>query len=61
MGNTLPHTLINPNQLRHFGVTVQDNPVSEKPLYIMTEDNAFSMELSMEGTIVMANTFTPTE
>ena len=59
MGPSLPNTLINPNQLRHYGVTVQDNPVSHKPLYIMSEDNSFSMELKMKGTIVMAHTFTP--
>ena len=59
MGSSMNNTLINPNQLRHFGISVQDNPVSRKPLYIMTEDNDFSMELRMKGTIAMANTFTP--
>ena len=29
MGNAMPHTLINPNQLRHFGTMVQDNPMSK--------------------------------
>ena len=28
MGNHLDHSLINPNQLRQFGITVQDNPFS---------------------------------
>ena len=28
MNTTMEHTLINPNQLQHFGVTVQDNPYS---------------------------------
>ena len=34
MNNTMEHTFDNPNQLRHFGVTVQDNPYSSSPLYI---------------------------
>ena len=58
MGPLLPNTLINPNQLQQYGVTVQDNPVSHKSLYIMTEDNTFSMELKMKGTIIIANTLT---
>ena len=26
MGETMDHTLVNPNQLREYGMTVQDNP-----------------------------------
>ena len=26
MGDKIDHTLINPNQVRHFGIKVQDNP-----------------------------------
>ena len=32
MGDTMSHTLINPNQLRHFGTKVQDNPMSNEPI-----------------------------
>ena len=32
MGDTLQHTLVNPNQLRAYGTTVQDNPFSSTPL-----------------------------
>ena len=59
MGNSMDHSLINPNQLRHFGTTVNDNPMSNQPLSIITDGAEFSMELSMAGTIVFANTFTP--
>ena len=52
-------SLVNPNQLRHHGVKVQDNPMSEDPLSIISEDEEFGMELKMKGTIVYANTFTP--
>ena len=30
----MENTLVNPNQLRHFGVTVQENPYSSYQLYI---------------------------
>ena len=53
--------LINPNQLRHYGTVVQDNPVHTSPLHIRTEDARFSMELKMLGTIVYSDTITPTE
>ena len=32
MGNTLQHTLVNPNQLRAYGTTVRDNPFASSPL-----------------------------
>lgn len=59
MCDVMPLTLVNPNQLRHFGVKVQDNPMSDRPLSIITEDNEFCMELAIEGTIVFAETHTP--
>jgi hypothetical protein len=61
MGDTMSHTLINPNQLRHFGTQVQDNPMSSQPLSIITEDNEFCMELTMSGTICSVDTFAPSE
>ena len=59
MGGTMSHTLINPNQLRHFGTKVQDNPMSDQPLSIITEDKGFCMELAMAGTIYHFDTFAP--
>ena len=53
-------TLINPNQLRDFGVNVQDNPTSPSPLSIITEDAKFAMILERKGTIIFFNTRTPT-
>ena len=61
MGESMDSTLINPNQLRHYGTFVQDNPMSDLPLSIITEDSEFSMDLTMAGTIVYADTFTPSE
>ena len=42
-GDTLDHTLVNQNQLRHYGTRVQDNPMSKISLSIITEDGEFSM------------------
>ena len=61
MGDLIDHTLVNPNQLRYHGTIVQDNPMSRDLISLMTEDEDFCMELSMMGTIVYANTFTPSD
>ena len=61
MGDSLDHSLINPNQLRHYGTEVQDNPMSDTPLSIITEDKEFCMELMMAGTIIYMDTFTPSQ
>jgi len=60
MGKKMEHALVNPNQMRLFGITVQDNPVCESPLYPTTEDGDFVLPLQMKGINVMANTRTPT-
>ena len=51
-GTSMSHSLINPNQLRHFGTIVQDNPYSNDnitylmPTYlIMTKDYIFLLHL----------------
>jgi hypothetical protein len=36
----LGHSLFNPNQLRHFGTKVQDNPYDSKPMSITTRDDS---------------------
>ena len=61
MGDSMEETLLNPNQLRHFGTIVNDNPMSDQPLSIITEDHEFSMALEMKGTIVGTDTRTPTQ
>ena len=59
MGDKLDHTLVNPNQLRAYGVSIQDNPFDAKSLSITTDD--VSVELYSEGTIICGDTRTPTE
>ena len=41
MGDKMEHTLVNPNQMLHFGIKVKDNPYDDAPLYLMTEDGDF--------------------
>ena len=59
MGDKLDHTLVNPNQLWAYGVSVQDNPFHAKHLSITIDD--VSVELYSEGTIICGGTRTPTE
>ena len=59
MGDKLDHRLVNPNQLRAYGVRVQDSPFDAKPLSITTND--VSVKLYSEGTIICGDTRTPTE
>ena len=61
MGDKMEHTLVNPNQLRSYGITVQDNPFSDAPLFIATETHELVIPLLCTGTIISANTRTPTE
>ena len=61
MTKSLDVTLVNPNQLRHYGIHVQDDPSSNRPLSIITEDAEFAMPLSREGTIIFATTHTPSQ
>jgi glutamine amidotransferase PdxT len=44
-----------------FGIAVQDNPFSDAPIYIATEDSEDVFALKCSGTILMANTRTPTD
>ena len=61
MGDKMNHTLVNPKQMRHFGIRVQDNPYDDAPLYLMTEDGNFALSLAVQGTDIIADTCTPTE
>ena len=52
MGETMDHTLMNPNQLRAYGMTVQDNPFSEAPIYIATYYHDLMILLTSKGTML---------
>ncbi len=61
MGDQMEHTLINPNQLRAYGITLQDNPFDPAPIFISTEDNEFTLPLNSKGMVLDVATRTPTD
>ena len=61
MVDKMYHTLVNLNQMQHFGIKVQYNPYDDAPLYLMKEDGDFALSLAVQGTNIMADTRTPTE
>ncbi len=61
MGESMPNSLVNPNQLRAFGCMVQDNPYSGAPLYIEDPTAEVTIPMQTVGTNIMATTRTPTQ
>ena len=61
MGDSLPHSLINPNQLCAYSTLVQDNLFSRDPLVIEPPNNDVTIPLSTLGTIIYADTRVPTQ
>ena len=61
MGESMESILINPNQLRHYGMHIQDDPTSVRPLSMISEDTEFAMTLKREGTILYFDTHAPTQ
>ena len=60
MGDSLTHSLFNPNQLRAFGTEVQDNPFSKERLSIQPASHDIAIPLQTLGTIIYTNTCAPT-
>jgi hypothetical protein len=57
----MDHSLINPNQLRHFGVMMCDNPFDNNhPLMIQEHHDAVSILLQLKVTPVYFKSHTPT-
>ena len=61
MGDVLEHSLLNPNQLRHYGVSVQDNPYADVEMHLETEDGGITIPMKAEGTTIYIPTRTPTD
>ena len=61
MPNAMQDSLLNPNQMRAFGAIVQDNPYSGSPLYITDPEGVVKVPLRTKGTVIYADTRTPTE
>ena len=56
----MAHSLANPNQLRHNGVEVNDNPYSGQPMVIRHDEEEFVACLRTQGTNIFINTWSPT-
>jgi hypothetical protein len=60
LGTKMEHSLLNPNQLRFNGISVQDNPFdTTTPLSIEHDD--ITIPLPILGTNIFLNTHTPTQ
>ena len=59
MGGRLHHTLTNPNQLRSYGVDVQDNPFAKEDLALIMAN--YIIPLDTQGTTIFCDTRSPTE
>ena len=59
----LENSLCNPNQLRDYGIEVQDNPYAREPMFIRKddEDEKFVVCLKSSGTNIFMDTWTPTD
>ena len=60
MGNTLQHTLVNPNQLRAYSTTIQDNPFASSTLKFEPPTGP-TIPLTTMGTIIYCNTRAPSD
>ena len=59
-GNKLSHSLLNPNQLRHFGIKVQDNPFNTtEPMSITADNDKINIPLTSQGVDIFFETCTP--
>jgi len=62
----MSHSLINPNQLRHFGTIVQDNPYSKDNITyidanIPDNDKRLYIPLTSQGINILFETRVPTQ
>jgi hypothetical protein len=59
-GNQMDHSLINPNQIREYGIPVYDNPFSQSQFGIDCNDDDF-IPFNTTGTIVYFESHVPTD
>ena len=59
-GNTLDHSLINPNQMRHYGVNVWDNPFDNQRGFGVDLGDGNPIPFEMRGTKIRFRTRVPT-
>ena len=62
MGDELDHSLVNPNQMRHYGINVQDNPYCRTQMHLSTEEEEdVVIPLLSDGTVIYFSSRTPNE
>ena len=61
MGEVMEHSLLNPNQLRFFGIRVQDNPFDRVQMHLATEDGSLTILMEADGTTIKFPTRSPTD
>ena len=61
MGEMLDHTLVNPNQILHHRINVQDNPCIQNPMVITFPEEDVTVPLYMSVTIDCADTSSTTQ
>ena len=59
MGDVLDHSLINPNQLRSYGIDVQDNPFGDTAMHIASDEDDFAHPMTADGTTIFFDSRTP--
>ena len=61
MGASMDHTLVKPNKLCAYIMTVQDKPFAEAPFCISTENHDYMVPLSSKWTVLGNTTRNPAE
>jgi hypothetical protein len=61
MGDQLDKSLLNPNQLRHHAVIVQDNPFDSQSLHLSSHDDEITIPMYADGTVIYFLSRTPTD
>ena len=60
-GNRMNHSLINPNQLRHFQIEVCDNPYDKNEMHIIDPVTKISLPLLPKGAVIFADSHAPSD
>ena len=60
-GNKLDHSLMNPNQIRHYGISVWDNPFDKERSFGIGVDSETFIPFCTIGTKIYFNTRTPSK
>ena len=60
MHEKMPHSLVNPNQLRAYGTVVQDNPF-DGTMFLSDPEEEACIPMHLEGTNIVFATRTPTQ